>query len=130
MWWRALRIWLLIVLVESIHGALREMFVVSVLGDLPARQVAVFTGSLLIVLIATLTARWLAAPTARQRLSVGAMWVALMVCFEVGLGVALGATRERILSDYDLSQGGLMVLGLLVLLFAPLIGARIRPPHP
>lgn len=129
MWWRALRIWLLIVAVESIHGALREMFVAPRLGDLPARQVAVFTGSLLIVLIATLTARWLAATTDRQRLSVGAMWMVLMVCFEVGLGVALGATRERILSDYNFLQGGLMVLGLLVLLFAPLIGARLREIH-
>ena len=130
MWRRALMVWLLIVLAESIHGALRELFVKPVLGDLLARQLGVFTGSLLILLIATLTARWLMTNNDRQRLVIGAAWVILMVCFEVGLGIALGATRERILSDYDFSQGGLMVLGLIVLLFAPLIGARIRPPAP
>ena len=123
-------VWLLIVLAESIHGALRELFVKPVLGDLLARQLGVFTGSLLILLIATLTARWLMTNNDRQRLVIGAAWVILMVCFEVGLGIALGATRERILSDYDFSQGGLMVLGLIVLLFAPPIGARIRPPAP
>ena len=37
MWRRALMVWLLIVLAESIHGALRELF---------ARQLGVFTGSL------------------------------------------------------------------------------------
>ena len=123
-------VWLLIVLAESIHGALRELFVKPVLGDLLARQLGVLTGSLLILLIATLTAGWLVTNNDRQRLVIGAAWVILMVCFEVGLGIALGATRERILSDYDFSQGGLMVLGLIVLQFAPLIGARIRPPAP
>jgi hypothetical protein len=33
---------------------------------------------------------------------------------------------QRILSDYDLANGGLMGFGLLFMLFAPLIAAKIR----
>lgn len=126
MWRRALLIWLLIVVVESIHGTIRELFIKPAIGDVPARQVSVFTGSLLILLVATLTAPWLRADRTSAQLQVGFAWVILIVAFEVGLGLALGYTVERILADYRPAQGGLMGFGLLVLLLSPMIGARLR----
>lgn len=126
MWRRALLVWLLIVIVETIHGTLRELFVKPAIGDLPARQLAVVTGSLLIVVVATLTAPWLRADDAGRQLRVGVVWVVLMVGFEIGLGLALGFSVEHILADYQPAKGGLMAFGLLVLLFAPMIGARFR----
>lgn len=126
MWRRALLIWLLIVVVESIQGTLRELFVRPAIGDLPARQLGVFTGSLLILLIATVTSRWLGADGAGRQLQVGLAWVFLIVVFEVGLGLAVGYSPQRILADYQPEKGGWMGIGLLVLLFAPLIGARLR----
>ena len=50
----------------------------------------------------------------------------LIVIFEFSLGAALGYTRERMLSDYNVAQGGLMGFGLLFLLFAPALAARLR----
>ena len=57
---------------------------------------------------------------------IGLLWVLLAVTFEVGLGRLLGYPLSRILSDYDLSRGGLMGLGLAAMLFAPLAAARLR----
>jgi hypothetical protein len=37
-----------------------------------------------------------------------------------------GYTRERMLSDYNLVHGGLMGFGLLFMLFAPLLGAKLN----
>jgi hypothetical protein len=46
---RAFAVWLVIMAVESAHGTLRELFVAPLIGDLRARQISVFTGSLLLL---------------------------------------------------------------------------------
>ena len=116
---KAIAVWILIVIAESIHGTIRQIFIAPMIGDMLSRQVGVFVGSAIILLISWLSARWLDAKTLKNQLQVGALWVVLIVVFEVGLGTALGYTRERILSDYNLAQGGLMGLGLLLDCFPP-----------
>jgi hypothetical protein len=125
MGWRAVAVWLLIIAVESVHGTIRQLFVAPAIGDLPARQLGVATGSLLILAVAWLTARWLGATTVRAQLEVGALWVVLTILFEAGLGRVLGLSWARLLADYDPGQGGLMGLGLVVLLLSPAVGARL-----
>lgn len=123
---KAIAVWILIVIAESIHGTIRQIFIAPMIGDMLSRQVGVFVGSAIILLISWLSARWLGAKTLKNQLQVGALWVVLIVVFEVSLGTALGYTRERILSDYNLAQGGLMGLGLLFMLLAPALGANLR----
>lgn len=125
-WSRALWVWLGIVVVESVHGALRQAFLAPAIGDLPARQVGVIVGSGLILAIAWLCIRWIDARRPRQQFAIGAVWVALIVAFEVSLGLALGYSRERMLSDYDIAHGGWMGFGLLCLLCAPWLTAKVR----
>jgi hypothetical protein len=36
---------------------------------------------------------------------------------------------QRMLAEYDLSQGGLMGMGLLFMLFAPLLAAKVASAH-
>lgn len=127
MWKRAFCIWILIIFAESVHGTLREMFVSPLLGDMRARQLGVVTGSVMILAIATLSAGWLGLRETRMLITVGLLWVFLTVAFEIVLGVAIfGYSWERVRSDYDIGAGGLMPLGLIVLLFAPLIASRLR----
>ena len=45
---RAVGIWVTLVAVESLHGAMRRIVLEPHLGDLTARQVSVLTGSVLI----------------------------------------------------------------------------------
>jgi hypothetical protein len=126
LWLRAIAVWLLIVVAESINGTIRQLFVSPAIGDKLARQIGVFIGSSLILLISWLTARWLGAKTDKEQFKVGGLWVVLIVIFEIGLGVSLGYSRERLLSDYNLAQGGLMGFGLAIMLFAPMLGAKLR----
>lgn len=125
-WSRAIALWLLIVLAESVHGTLRQVFLAPLLGDLPARQWGVLTGCALIFLIAWLGSRWLGAGTFAQQFRVGALWVMLMLVFEFSLGTALGYPPGRLLADYNPAAGGFMVFGMLFLLFAPALAARVR----
>jgi hypothetical protein len=124
-WWRAIAIWLLIVVAESISGTIRQIWIAPAIGERSSHQIGVLIGSALILFIAWLTARWLSARTLKTQLQVGAFWIVLMVAFEFSLGAALGYSRARIMADYDLSQGGLMGFGLIAMLVAPAFGARM-----
>lgn len=125
---RASAIWLVIVAIESAHGTLRELFLAPAVGDFRARQIAVLTGSLLILGVAYLCVRWIRAGSTGRLLAVGLLWLCLTLLFEFGLGLfVLGYSWERMASDYDLSRGGLMPFGLVVLTLAPLLmAARLR----
>lgn len=124
-WKKVLSAWLLIVIAESVHGILRRVFLAPLIGDMPSRQTGVLVGSLIIFFIALLTVRGFGMTTLLQMFQSGAVWVLLTVIFEVSLGMLAGYTTERILSDYDLRQGGFMIFGLLFMLFAPFLAARI-----
>ena len=124
---RAIAVWLIIVGVESVHGTLRAIYLAPYVGDFQSRQISVFTGSLLILLVAYLFIRWIRAETIRPLIFVGLLWLALTILFDVSLGrFALGLSWERLASDYDISHGGLLPFGLIILMLAPLIAARLR----
>ena len=83
---RAFLIWLIIIGLETVHGILRGLLLVPVLGDFFARQVSVFTGSLLIFSVAYVFIHWLRVESKQQLLIVGLIWVLLTVIFEIALG--------------------------------------------
>jgi hypothetical protein len=129
-WKRALVIWLLIVVAESISGTIRRIWLVPIAGEKASHQIGVLIGSMLILLIAWLSARWLDARTLKGQLQIGALWVVLIVAFEFGVGAAVGNSMPKMLAEYDFTQGGLMALGLIVMFFAPALGSRMagNPP--
>ena len=123
---RGVAVWVCIIVVETLHGIART-FLAPAIGDFRARQVAVFTGSLLIVLVATLSIGWLRPANIREAVCVGIVWLVLTLTFEIALGrLVVHASWPRIASDYDLPRGGLLPIGLLVLAGAPLIAAKLR----
>jgi hypothetical protein len=126
---RALAVWLVLILVESVHGTLRGLLLAPLVGDFRARQVSVFTGSLLVLGVACLFARWMRAGTTRRLVGVGLLWLSLTLLFEFGLArFVFDYSWGRVASDYDLTRGGLMPFGLVILTLAPLIAARLRGP--
>jgi hypothetical protein len=127
-WRRATLAWMLIILLESVNGTIREIFIAPVLGDLRARQLGVPVACVIVFLVAWATSRWIGAATSRLHLLVGAWWVALTLAFECALGRAIGLSWSRILADYDPTRGGFMVLGLAFMVFAPVLAAKLRRP--
>jgi hypothetical protein len=125
-WFKAMLIWFLIAIAESLHGTLRQWFIAPVLGDLLARQIGVLTGSFLIFGIVWCSISWIGARTFKEQLNTGLVWVALTVLFELLLGKMLGYSWQRILADYKLMEGGFMGFGLLFMLFSPVLAAKLR----
>ncbi len=124
---RGFVVWLVIIVAESLHGTARELWLKPLVGDFRARQIAFFSGMALILLVALLFVRWLRAESQRQLLHVGLLWALLTLVFEFALGlIVLGYSWRRMGEDYNLARGGLMGLGVIWLLFAPLLAARLR----
>lgn len=124
---RAGAIWLVMMFAESLHGTARRLLLEPYLGDFKARQVSVFTGSFIIFVITFLFIRWLRASSVRQLIGVGILWFILTLGFEILLGrLVFDYSWEKILSDYNLREGGLMTIGLLVLTLSPLLAAKLR----
>jgi hypothetical protein len=118
---------MLIAMVETLHGIVRVRFLNRRLGDRRARQVGVFTGSLLILALAWLTSPWVGAGTGAECLAVGSLWLALMLAFDLGLGrFYFGFPWKRLAADFNPRQGGFLGFGMLVLLLSPWIAARLR----
>ena len=124
---RALVVWLVLIAVEFIHGVLRAIFLVPVVGDFKARQIGVFSGSVFILVVTFLFIRWLDAPDTRALLHVGVLWLFLTLTFEFTFGhFVFGRPWEDLASDYELRHGGLLAFGMAVLMLSPVIAARLR----
>jgi len=124
---RSIAIWLIFIIIESLNGTIRTLWLMPSLGELRAHQLSFMTGSLLILTIATIFVRWLNATSLAQLMSVGVLWMLLTVLFEVSLGRwAFGYSWAQIAADYNLFQGKLMSIGLVLLLLAPLIATKVR----
>ena len=124
---RAFLIWLLIAAAELLHGILRVRLLNRRVGDHRARQIAVFTGSGIILLISWFAVPWLGASTTGQLIFVGFLWLALMLTFEIAFGrLVFRASWQRIAADFNFRKGGLLSIGMLVLLIAPVLLAKLR----
>lgn len=110
-----------------VFGTLRELLLIPWLGE--------DTGRLLefplVVLGVVIAARWLfnepAAGAWPLRLLSGVIGVVVLVALESAL--ALGALRmplEAYLRGYDITQGALFPLGLLIMALAPVLTVRSR----
>jgi hypothetical protein len=124
---RTAAIWLVIIGVEIVHGIVRGLWLVPLVGWQRSNQIGVFTGSLLFLLVALALARWLGVRQAGRLFAVGALWVALTLIFEFTFGpLVLGLPVSAVAAEFDLAAGGLMPIGLAFLLLTPWLAARLR----
>lgn len=124
---RALLVWMVIAMAEVIHGILRIRLLNRRVGDHRARQIAVGTGSLLILAITWLTLPWVAPTTTNDVFAIGTLWLVTMLAFEISLGrFVFHVTWAKIGADFDLRRGGLLGFGMLVLFLAPLLMGRLH----
>lgn len=124
---KAFLIWLVIAAAEVLHGILRVRLLNPRVGDRRARQIGVFTGSAIILVIAWAFSPWIGASSKGQLVGIGLLWLVLMLAFEVAFGrLVFRASWERLLSDFDFRKGGLLSIGMLILFAAPMLVAKLR----
>lgn len=126
MYLRSALVWLVFSVVAFASGALRQAVLVPVLGEHPAHQVGSIIAAAAMAGVAVWFIRRLR-PTRAEALTIGALWVAMSVAFEVGyFRFGVGASWGRLIHDYNVFQGRLWLLVLLVQLVTPSLVVRRR----
>ncbi len=115
---RALLLWLLFILTESVQGALRR-WLLGPQVEFAIQLVSIAAGVAVIFGITWFGWRWLRLRSAGGALATGAFWAALTLAFEAGLAHRLGGSWEGLAADYDPRRGGVMAVGLLAMALTP-----------
>ncbi len=124
---RALAVWCLLVILAVLNGGVRDTWLSPRLGDTVGRAISTVALCGLIFLATWVTIGWIRPGTWADALRVGALWLALTLAFEFGVGhYGFGKSWRELLADYDLSRGRIWIAVLIVTLFSPSWTARLR----
>jgi hypothetical protein len=117
--------WLIFAGVATSAGIVRETWLVPRIGELPAHQVGtLLVCGIFLAVIAVFIRR--TRPSAQEARSIGVWWVLVAIAFEFGFGHYVdGLSWGRLLADYDLSRGRLLLLVWLTVGVGPLVLARV-----
>ena len=117
--------WLIFAGVATSAGIVRETWLVPRIGELRAHQVGtLLVCGIFLAVIALFIRR--TRPSAQEARSIGVWWVLVAIAFEFGFGLYLdGLSWSRLLADYDLSRGRLLLLVWLTVGVGPLILTRV-----
>lgn len=122
---RALAVWSFLLLLAVLNGGLREAWLVPAWGPLRGHQASTLLLSALILGATRLTIGWVGVVDTGQALLVGALWLGLTLAFEFLAGHFLfHRPWPVLLADYDLSQGRIWILVLVVTFLAPALCRR------
>jgi hypothetical protein len=118
--WPAVATWLILAATASGAGIARELWLRPVVGEQAAHQIGTLAVcGLFIAVIGAFVAR--TKPSVAHAAIVGVAWLVAALLFEFGFGHWVdGLPWSRLLADYDLSQGRLLLLVWLIVAVGPL----------
>jgi len=120
-------LWLVILALAILNGAMREKLLVPFLGSYPGLFLSGTILSLCIFIVAYFAAAWYGRLTSRQWLLLGLFWLLLTVVFEFSFGrFVLHKTWVELFAAYSFRGGNIWPVVLVVTGTAPWIAARIR----
>jgi hypothetical protein len=124
---QAFGLWLGFLAVAIAAGMGREILLTPALGPLAGRAVGtVLVGAIIFGLIYAFVGR-LKGASPVSLLKLGLFWTMATVMFEFLVGhYAMGHSWESLLADYNVIQGRLWPLVLIVTLFGPLLARKLR----
>jgi hypothetical protein len=124
---KAFLFWLGFLAVAFSCGGVRESLLVPLLGPLPGRALGtVLVGAIILGLIYRYV-RKLKDPDRHVLCKLGIFWTVLTLGFESLVGhYVMGVSWELLLADYNVLQGRLWPLVLIVTLFGPLWAQKLR----
>jgi hypothetical protein len=122
---RGLLLFLAIMAAETVHGVLRGLFLVPRVGEDMASWLGWPVGVGLVLLTSCLAIGWTGLDGRKAFLRLGVVWAVLTVAFEAMIGTLRGMGAAEILVELS-PLTGTIPYSAAVMLFAPLIAARLR----
>ncbi len=124
---RAALIWLAILVLANLNGAVREFLLRPRLGVGAARVTSTLLLVGVVALTTWLTIRWIGPARTREGIAIGVLWVALTLAFELLVGhYVFHETWDDLFADYDVTAGRIWPLVLFVTFASPEICRRLQ----
>lgn len=114
--------WFAFPFIAIFNAALRELFYKKPLGDLAAHQISTATGIIIFTITFYFIFRKWKIESAEHAILIGLIWLGLTILFESGFGhYVMGNSWQKLLHDYNLSEGRVWSLFLLWITIAPFV---------
>jgi len=124
---KAFFVWCGFLTVAMIGGIIREIFLVALLGPETGHALGTVLVAVAIFALIYVYMGKLSGARRRALLKLGIFWTVLTLAFEFLFGhYVVGLSWEALWADYDIFQGRLWLLVLLVTWFGPLLAREIR----
>lgn len=125
---KAFGVWLLMLLAAFINGAIREMLIVPRVGEYIGHVIGVVGLSGVVFALAGFFVNVFGPFTSGTLLGVGIFWLGLSLLFEFGFfHYARHEPWPKLLADYNIFRGRLLLVVWLSTLFSPWVwGAILR----
>lgn len=118
----ALGIWLIQLITIVLLGTLRDLYITPLLGESLAHQLETLLACAFIFVIVLLWKKTAIINTT-QAFMIGTFWLSLAITFEFGFfHYLMGIPWSKLLADYNLLAGRLLLLLWLTVFFSPLLG--------
>ena len=121
----SLAFWIIFAAIATAAGITRELWLVPQIGELRAHQVGtLFVCAAFLAVIALFVTRM--RPSPEEALAIGAGWLVAAIAFEFGFGHFVdGLSWSRLLTDYDITRGRLLLLVWVTVVGGPYVLARL-----
>jgi hypothetical protein len=125
-WVKAFGVWLVMLVAAFLNGALRELLIVRLVGEQVGHVISVFVLSGVIFGLAYLFVTAQRPLPSRTLFQIGLFWLVLSLLFEFGFcHYVMHEPWEKLLADYNLFRGRLLILVWLTTLFSPLVCGKL-----
>jgi len=120
--------WIPMIFIGILNGVIRQFVYGRFLSELLAHQVSTVTGIILFGLYIWILSLHLPLESSRQALAVGLIWLGLTIAFEFLFGHYVAKhPLSRLIHDYNILEGRLWSLVLIVVAIAPYVFYKIGP---
>lgn len=128
---KAILVWVFLAIAETINGIFRVHYLNRKMTTHRARQIALISGSLLILSIGWFAVPWIGPRTYSECLLLGLIWLLLMLAYDIGFGrLVFHYSWRRIAADFDVRKGNFLAIGMLVIFLTPLLVAKLQTVEP
>ena len=120
-------LWIPLVFIAIVNGAIRDFTYKDALGELAAHQLSTLTGIILFgIYIWAIGLKW-KLESARQAITIGLIWLVLTMAFEfLFFHYVAGHSWSVLLDAYNVFAGRVWLLVLIFIAIAPYLSYRIH----
>jgi len=123
---KSILIWLSIIPLAILNGALREAFLTSWLGESCAQPVSGIILCLLIFIVSFIFIPRIGKGEEKTYWKIGILWIVLTIVFETIFGLATGIGFSELLKAYDITTGNLWLIIVIFTGIVPWLTAKIK----